>query len=148
MPYTKEYPLKLWSNKILRDYTDSLKDTVNNTENPYTYEEWLEREEITDAEVQSRLASSFTVTETIETIAYQVNKVGDYAMLRWDGANDIENGDTIEGQYLRFASSSGHGDTTAETGSIWKCVGFSQGTSNAPGLDENRNRTTMYVRIK
>ena len=148
MAYTKEYPLKLWSQKVLRDYTDSLKDTVNNTENPYTYEEWLEREEITDAEVQSRLASSFTVTETIETIAYQVNKVGDYAMLRWDGANDIENGDTIEGQYLRFASSSGHGDTTAETGSIWKCVGFSQGTLNAPGLDENRNRTTMYVRIK
>jgi hypothetical protein len=148
MPYTKEYPLKLWSNKVLRDYTNSLKDTFNNTENPYTYEEWLEREEITDAEVQARLASSFTVTETIETIEHRINNVGDYAMFRWDGANDVENGDIIEGQYLRFASSSGHGNTTGETGTIWKCVGFSQGTSNAPGADENRNRTTMYVRIK
>jgi len=148
MPYTKEYPLKLWSNKILRDYTNSLKDTVNNTENPYTYEEWLEREEITDAEVQARLASDFTVTETIETIEHRINTVGDYAMFRWDGANDVENGDVIEGQYLRFASSSGHGDATGENGSVWKCVGFSQGTSNAPGIDENRNRTTMYVRIK
>lgn len=153
MAHIKEYPLKLWSNKLLSQYVNALTDTTNNLENPYTYEEWLAKEEITDDQVQARLAdSTFVPTDTLELIkyeeSYEINKVGDYAMFRWDGANDIENGDKIEGQYLKFASSSGHGDTVAETGSVWKCVGFSQGTSNAPGVDENRNRTTLYVRIK
>lgn len=149
----KQYPLALWSNKMLREYVENLKDTSNNPENPYTYEEWLALEEITDAQIQARLeVTDFTPTENLESIKYEesheINKVGDYAMFRWDGASDIENGDKIEGQYLKFASSAGNGDTVAETGSVWRCVGFSQGTSNAPGADENRNRTTMYVRIK
>ena len=149
MSRQKEYPLELFDNKILRQYVSDLKDDAVSMN--MTYQEWLDLEEITDEQVNARLAEDFTVTKTYDEVTAvepEINRVGDYAMFRWDGANDIENGDKIEGQYLKFASSAGNGDTVAETGSVWKCVGFSQGTSNAPGADENRNRTTLYVRIK
>lgn len=149
MSRQKEYPLELFNNKILRQYVSDLKD--DSVSMNMTYQEWLDLEEITDEQVNARLAEDFTVTKTYDEVTAvepEINKVGNYAMFRWDGANDVENGDKIEGQYLKFASSAGNGDTVAETGSVWKCVGFSQGTSNAPGADENRNRTTLYVRIK
>lgn len=149
MSREKEYPLKLWDNEMLKQYVDDLQN--DSVPMNMTYKAWLKFEEITDEQVTARLASDFTVTETYDEITAgetQINKVGDYAMFRWDGADDINNGDKVEGQYLKFASSSGHGDATGENGSVWKCVGFSQGTSKAPGADENRNRTTMYVRIK
>ena len=149
MSIQKEYPLKLWDNKMLKQYTDDLQN--DDVSMNMTYDEWLKFEGITKEQVTARLASDFKVTETYDEVVAvepEINKVGDYAMFRWDGANDVKNGDKIEGQYLKFASSSGHGDVTGENGSVWKCVGFSQGTSKAPGADENRNRTTMYVRIK
>ena len=149
MSREKEYPLKLWDNEMLKQYVDDLQD--DSVPMNMTYKAWLKFEEITDEQVTARLASDFTVTKTyaeVVAVEPEINKVGDYAMFRWDGADDINNGDKVEGQYLKFASSSGHGDATGENGSVWKCVGFSQGTSKAPGADENRNRTTMYVRIK
>jgi len=149
MSRQKEYPLELFNNKILRQYVSDLKDDAVSMN--MTYQEWLDLEEITDEQVNARLAEDFTITKTYDEVTAvepEINRVGDYAMFRWDGADDINNGDKVEGQYLKFASSSGHGDATGENGSVWKCVGFSQGTSKAPGADENRNRTTMYVRIK
>ena len=149
MSREKEYPLKLWDNEMLKQYVDDLQD--DSVPMNMTYKAWLKFEEITDEQVTARLASDFTVTKTyaeVVAVEPEINKVGDYAMFRWDGADDINNGDKVEGQYLKFASSPGHGDATGENGSVWKCVGFSQGTSKAPGADENRNRTTMYVRIK